>query len=130
MDDAFKGGSFGSVIDQEIFLCPKCKYEVSKQDYFRGKYKEPEPRSKVVIVPTTEPSKLIPKSETAWFRKLDPFKKAEILAEESKEVSASGQLECTTTRNGKVMYKGYCSQCRKNRTSFSTACNHCKTPLS
>jgi hypothetical protein len=112
MDDMYRGSL--TKADEEFWYCGRCKYE-------RSKYSVPKaPESKTAILPLAsrqpEAPKEVPRSETKIFGKLQPWKRAQIIAEE-------------TTKSRPKPRKAFCQTCNKERTTLGSKCPVCHNEI-
>jgi hypothetical protein len=124
-----------SIVDRNVLICEKqgCGY-VSQ-----GEKSEPKESPKIVAT-FSSPAQtvpVVPKSETSWFKALSPWRKSEILAEETRgqstaEIAKSRGLVVTKYKGKKgdhYIYAGRCPRCQIHTTSLGLKCRRCKTDL-
>jgi hypothetical protein len=122
LDEVFSRSVNSSTGDRTGFQCPACKY------LYLSESKAPE--SKISILPLASPT------HGRWVTEKEPAPDETQSADRksfwqkiTKSDNERPAMYTKTTRNGKTQYVGYCSQCDRQRTSFSPQCPSCKTTL-
>ena len=117
----FKGSS--THIEYNTLICENLKCSLLGQAQFKGQ-KPPEAPKPIAIAPLASPKSeniLTPKSETKWFKSLSPWRKSEIITEESENMAKS--------QGRPKPRKSFCTTCNTDRTTLGTKCPVCHNTI-